>query len=193
MTEHEPYQQGFLIVTDSVCASDRWWCRQSKQAHLKRIDDCVHSDTSNDILTMVRSFLTRIDNDLKSNNSQACPESIFQSTCGLYSSIDTIDIDIVEAVKKCPPGKDTERYSLDTTPIYISTPVDFLTHRSLKPDIKRDIRTKSLKETGLDQRSLLLYRAVCIRPRTCRNHAKCRLCAMDGLSNRRPSCPFFNS
>lgn len=186
MTEQEPYQQGFLLVTDSVC----WW-RQSKQAHLKRIDDCVHSDISNDILTIVRSFLTRIDNDLKSNNSQTRPESIFQSTCGF--SIKTIDIDIVEVVEEYPPGKGTERYSLGTTPIYISTPVDFLTLRSLKPDVKRDIRTKSLKETVLDQRRLLLYREVCIRPRTCRAHVKCRLCAMDGLSNRRPSCPFFNS
>jgi hypothetical protein len=192
--QHEPVKQGLLLVADSVgiCASDRWW-RQSKQAHLNRIDDCVNSDISNDIVTMVRSFLARIDNDLLSNSSQTPSESIFQSNCGLYSSVNTIDIDIVELVKKYPPSKGIEGYSLDTTPIYNSTVVEFLTPRSLKPNA-RDRRTKSLKETAvLDQRRLLLRKALCIQPRTCRSHAKCRLCAMDGLSNRRPSCPFFKS
>lgn len=204
MIEQEPYQHGlvkyddgFLLVTDSVeiCASDRRW-RQSKQAHFKRIDDCVHSDISNDIVTMVRSFLTRIDKDLLSNSSQTPSESIFQSNCDSYSSVNTIDIDKIELVKEYPPGIGKEGCSLGTTPIYNSTIVEFLTLRSFKPDITRNSRrTKSLKETDvLDQMSSLhMYRAVCIQPRTCRSHGKCRLCAMDGLSNRRPSCPFYSS
>jgi len=193
LTEQESYhhslmKQGLLLITDSmtICTSDRL-LRESKQDdNLHRIDDFTNLDISNDIVNMVRSFLTRIDKDLLSNSPPPSSKSIiFQSNCGLHSSISARAI--AEYGKSSPPDLDIEGHSLATIPYYKPT---YEITSSLKTDVTWDRRTK---ETALDRSSLLLYRAACVESRTCRNHAKCRLCAMDGLSNRRPSCPFFNS
>ena len=171
-----------LFTTDSlaISTSERWW-QQSKQTNLQVINNNSHSEMSNDILDIVRSFLNRIDNDLSSCDTETPSISTNEAYSDEPSLISTIDIS-----KRGPTNKASDSRMVS---IYrSSSTIELLVEANVSLASRMQCTTKST----ISRSSLIVYKEKCIELRTCSSRSKCRLCAVDGLSNRHPSCPLFN-